>query len=126
MQEQETSQTTGKREESRLRLNLEAYATLLHSTHRAVLCDLSTTGAKIRTEEPLRVNADIAVRWGIWEGFGWTAWSEGQLTGVRFYEPMEWETVLATRRRQDERGLSEEGAHRWLSYFSYVCGKVFC
>jgi len=116
----------GRRGEGRLRLYLESHVALMAGTYRAMLCDLSATGAMIRTEAPLPVNAEAVVRWGPFEGFGRTMWSDGQLTGVRFYEPIDWDTVLATRRRQDERGLTAEAADRWISYFTWICGKALC
>lgn len=104
----------GKRSAGRLRLFLPARITHLGQVSRAMLCDLSGDGAMVMASD-LPIDGSVTLRWVGFEASGFLRWSNGQVGGISFDAPISWETVLATRQEQDERGFSARTAELWIN-----------
>lgn len=79
-----------------------------------MLCDLSTDGALVLNATELQAGEQVILCWAGFEAFGSIRWSDGQLAGIGFQESLPWETVLASRQEQDERGFSAKAAEYWV------------
>ena len=78
-----SSRGTGKRQSTRLRLNVRARLTSARGTQLATMVDLSQTGARL---EWLDLAAEVRV-----------AWQDNRLCGVEFEEPLPLDWVTRTR-----------------------------
>lgn len=91
----------GKRVTSRLRLHLAARIMTTAQAWPGELLDLSYFGCRIACDEPPQPRQDVLIEWGGFDAFGMVVWASLQTCGVRFYEPLNAQVLLATRGRND-------------------------
>ncbi|WP_268236754.1 PilZ domain-containing protein [Novosphingobium endophyticum] len=110
----------GRRSESRLRVRLPVRMETRTETSRVILVDLSTTGARILTENPPKVGTEAMLHWGRYEAFGEVVWIEGVQCGIAFLDPISPQDVLETRELDDaahlpqDRELLRQAARHWV------------
>lgn len=92
---------TGRRRDSRLRVELPARLLTLTANVRASLCDLSQSGARLRHEGPLDRGEEGVLRWLEFETFGQIVWSRGGFAGLEFDGLLAPAILLETRDRAD-------------------------
>ena len=109
----------GRRARSRLRVQLGVKLTTLTSTQNAMLVDISLNGARIALTRPIEEGLDVVLEWGPFEAFGKVLWRHEDTCGVRFYDPISPEALIATRDIDDnrllpgDRELTREAAADW-------------
>lgn len=121
------SQIKGRRQRSRLRTCLPANVTTLGGTRRAILLDLSLTGARLcllsqyLVEDAPAGGADAVLDWESGEAFGSIIWSEGEVFGLHFDEMLDPAVLIATRDLHDRlvslggmQFLDNQNAKKWV------------
>lgn len=109
----------GRRGDSRLRLELPVQLTTLDGHPKALLCDLSQSGAHVHSLEPLEVGEELVLEWLDFEAFGKVMWVRGRDAGVQFYDRVSPQMLLDTRDRIDQHRLPDdrvaivEAARQW-------------
>ena len=86
----------GKRESSRLKLNIRGRLTSARGTQLVELVDLSQTGARLELSATLGLT-EALVEWLDFEARGFVIWQDRRLCGLRFEEPIPSAWVTATR-----------------------------
>lgn len=104
-----------RRSASRLRLRLAANVDSINGTQRAVIRDLSQTGAKLLLSEPISEGRDVVINWAGYEAFGRTVWVLDSWCGIKFDSPLDPKCMIATRDLQDLRGLTEDQEREWVA-----------
>ena len=91
-----SSRGTGKRQSTRLRLNVRARLTSARGTQLATMVDLSQTGARLELSatHPL---AEARLEWLDFATQVRVAWQDNRLCGVEFAEPLPLDWVTRTR-----------------------------
>lgn len=102
---EDTVHMRGRRASSRLHVRLPARAITLTDTRPAILCDLSLHGAQFDTDAIMQAGAEVLLQWGRQEAFGTVVWSSGRRCGVRFYETLTPDQIIATRDLDDAEHL---------------------
>lgn len=97
----------GRRGDSRLRLHLPARITTIHGSMTVLLTDLSTSGARIATNENLRPGHSAVLWWSGLEAFGEVRWCEDGVCGIGFVDPIGTEAVLRTRALDAEARMAD-------------------
>jgi hypothetical protein len=115
---------SARRQESRLRLRLPAFAIMHSGTERVVLCDLSQRGAKIFSNADLPIGRDFVLRWGKLEAFGEIVWKRDGLNGVQFDEALAPSVLIATRDLLDAGGLNRIEVGQWVAKTGWAFGKA--
>lgn len=106
------SKTIGRRRDSRLRLEIPAKVIALGGQYRASLCDLSQSGARLRTSQPLKMGENAVLTWLEYESFGRVVWSANGFAGMEFDELIGEQVLLRTRKMMDSGVIrSEEQIH---------------
>ena len=98
----------GRRGDARLRVDLPAQLTTLDGHPRAILCDISQSGAHVHCNPPLEKGEELVLEWLGYEAFGKVVWVCGRDAGISFYDRISPETLLATRDRFDRHDLPDE------------------
>ena len=110
----------GRRNRSRLRVRLPAKLETRTETSRVILVDLSTTGARVLSENLPKVGTEAVLHWDKYEAFGEVVWAEGVHGGIAFFDPLTEQDVLATRDLDDaarlpqDRELLRQAARHWV------------
>ena len=99
----------GRRNRSRLRVRLPAKLETRTETSRVILVDLSTTGARVLSENLPKVGTEAVLHWDKYEAFGEVVWAEGVHGGIAFFDPLTEQDVLATRELDDAARLPQQG-----------------
>jgi hypothetical protein len=90
--------SAGRRRHSRLRVHLPARLITLDGTLHATLVNLSFRGAKVTlTAASASRGASAVLTWGSFEAFCTVSWSQGQMCGLDFDEPLKPQVLIATR-----------------------------
>ncbi len=112
---------TGRRSGGRLRLRLPARIITLHGSQSAVLRDLSQWGARISHDQRLRAGDEAVLQWGTMDVMGRVVWRDGNFSGFAFFDMLEQQELLETRRLNDDHGmrceeeLNRAAASAWAS-----------
>ncbi|PLK26006.1 PilZ domain-containing protein [Novosphingobium sp. TH158] len=94
-------QQLGKRGTSRLRVRLLAKLITTRETLGAELRDLSYFGARLDCRTPPQPGKEVVVQWDRFDAFGMVVWSNHDCCGVRFFDPVGPEVLIATRDLDD-------------------------
>ncbi|RYD80093.1 MAG: PilZ domain-containing protein [Verrucomicrobiaceae bacterium] len=111
----------GRRGRSRLKARLVARAISVSGSQRAVLNDLSLTGARLTLSEPIKAGECIVLQWGDFEAFGDVVWSSENQIGIQFDATIEPRTLIATRDLDDlerlpsDHDLVRRSAEAWVN-----------
>lgn len=110
----------GRRAAPRLRLSLPARFISVENTHKAILLNLSRTGALIAILSSIREGEGGILECGKLSAFCVVARSEFSLNAVQFEEPLGEDEVLDIRRyyeefEERERRLLIETARQWVT-----------
>lgn len=114
----------GRRESSRLRVRLAVRLVSRSGTQHAVLIDLSTRGAQVATNEPLRVGDELVLMWGGFEAFGDVVWSGPRHCGIALADPLPQSVLLGTRQLDATERLPDDRELTRRSARSFVKGNV--
>lgn len=85
-----------------------------------ILIDLSTTGARVATDNLPKIGTEAMLHWDRYEAFGEVVWAEGVQFGIAFEDPIADEDVLATRaldsvaRLPGDDELLRQAAREWV------------
>ncbi|CCA94060.1 conserved hypothetical protein [Novosphingobium sp. PP1Y] len=110
----------GRREQSRLRVRLPVRLETRSVTCRAILIDLSSSGARLALENLPRVGTEALILWDKYEAFGEVVWAEGVQCGIAFFDPLPGDVVLKTRELDDaahlpqDKELLRQVARQWV------------
>lgn len=108
----------GTRLNPRLRTRLRVSLVSKYGEDRAVLVNLSCSGACIEWSDPPAKLGDLVLRWGEFEAYGEMAWLRGHRVGIHFENAIPYEWVLRTRELTDDTGPSiqeiREAARIWV------------
>jgi len=102
------SSTRGRRGRSRLRVRLPARLVTRTETQHVILSDLSLGGARILAGYSLPSGLEAVLEWARFNAFGEIVWCDGQNSGIRFLDPLDETTILATRDIDDSSRLPRE------------------
>ena len=58
-------------------------------------------GARMACEKPPAAGLEVMIRWGSFDAFGMVVWSSLSTFGVRFFDPIGPEVLIATRDTDD-------------------------
>jgi hypothetical protein len=111
--------TTGRRGRSRLKARLAARVICVSGSQRAVLNDISLTGAKLALNRPIKAGECVVLQWGDFEAFGDVVWSSDNQIGVQFDAAIDPRTLIATRDLDDlerlpsDHDLVRQSAEAW-------------
>lgn len=110
----------GRRAAPRLRLSLPARFVSIEGTHKAIVLNISRTGAQIAILESLREGEGGFLQCGNLKAFAVATRSEFSLNALQFDEPLTHEDVLDLRRyfeefEERERRLLIETARLWVT-----------
>ncbi|RYD60457.1 MAG: PilZ domain-containing protein [Verrucomicrobiaceae bacterium] len=100
--------TPARRGQSRLKARLAARVIAVSGSQRAVMNDLSLTGARLSLNEPIKSGQCVVIQWGNFEAFGDVVWSEGNQIGVQFDATIDPRTLIATRDLDDLERLPSD------------------
>lgn len=89
----------GRRSSAREAVPLVAVFTTVTRSHRAVLVDISRTGARLSGDDLPELHEDLLLSVDRLRAFGTVAWSEGREFGIVFTEPLEDHDVQSLRRK---------------------------
>lgn len=112
--------TRGRRASSRLRVRLAAQITTRTQTQRAVLVDLSVSGACLVLRGDLVPGREAVLEWGQFEAFGEIVWRRSDRCGLTFFEPLAPTVIFATRDLDEvahlpqDRELVRQVAQGWV------------
>ena len=111
---------TGRRSAPRLRLSLPARFISVENTHRAILLNLSRTGAQFAILNAIREGEGGILECGKLSAFCIVTRSEFSINAVQFDEPLKDDEVLEIRRyyeefEERERRLLIETARQWVT-----------
>lgn len=111
---------TGRRSAARLRISLPARLISIEETHRAILLNISRSGAQIAIINALREGEGGMLECGSLKAFGVVTRSEFSINALHFEEPISQEAVLEMRRyyetfEERERRKLIETARRWVN-----------
>lgn len=110
----------GRRSSARLRLSLPARFQSIEETHKAILLNISRTGAQIAILNSVRAGEGGILECGSLKAFGIVARSEFSINAVEFEEPLTEDDVLGIRRyyenfEERERRQLLETARKWVN-----------
>ncbi|MFM5885003.1 MAG: PilZ domain-containing protein [Novosphingobium sp.] len=111
----------GRREQSRLRLRLPCRLITRGGDQRALIVDLSRTGARVHAEQLACERGDAVLRWFDMESFGQLVWARSGFCGIRFYDPVPVAWLLQSRTLNetdcdlDDRQAARDLAREWVS-----------
>ena len=110
----------GRRNAARLRLSLPARFIAVEQTHKAILLNLSRTGAQIAILNSIRKGEGGFLECGRLKVFGIIARSEFSINALEFDEPLAQQDVLDIRRfyenfEERERRQLFETARQWVN-----------
>ncbi len=109
----------GRRRDSRLRVSIPATLVTLDGKFRVALCDLSQSGAHLRTDGKIASGGDAVLTWLHYEVFGKIVWAAPGQAGIEFDEILAPATLLTTRDivdfklGPDEKREHYESARQW-------------
>ena len=108
----------GNRHGNRLRLGVPAGLVLTHKTRRCLIDNLSSTGARIRVEEPLAKGRTGMLCFHELRLYGTVMWCRNGECGMRFdkklpQEDMEGFLWIVQHPKAYRRLCQESGAHDW-------------
>jgi hypothetical protein len=112
--------TQGRRGRSRLKARLAARVICVSGSQRAVLNDISLTGARLTLTQPVKAGECIVLQWGNFEAFGDVVWSSQNQIGVKFDATIDPRTLIATRDLDDlerlpsDHDLVRRSAEDWV------------
>lgn len=101
MTHDQTIRGIGKRATSRLRVGLMAQVLTTRKSMQAQLRDLSYLGAQIVCDYPPVPGSEVMIRWAGHEAFGTVVWANISTFGIRFFDAIEQEVLIATRNTED-------------------------
>lgn len=93
----------------------------MSTRHRAVLIDVSATGARIRAEDPPKRGSEVILQAKNLDVFGRIVWKSGELCGIRFDREIEPFQVELMRREGAEAAAmrmtaaQKGGADDWFA-----------
>lgn len=87
----------GRRRDSRLRVSMPARLETLDGNFRVALCDLSQSGAHVRSDVQLPARGDALLIWLQYEVMGRMVWANREQAGIEFDELIPPEMLIATR-----------------------------
>lgn len=105
MTHDQTIREIGKRATSRLRVSLMAQVVTTRITLTAQLRDLSCLGAQIACVHPPVLSCEVMIRWVGHEAFGVVVWANISTFGIRFFDAIEQEVLIATRNMEDAKSI---------------------
>jgi hypothetical protein len=114
----------GKRVTSRLRLRLAARMMTTAQARPAELLDLSYFGGRIACDDPPQPGQDVLIEWGDFDAFGMVVWANLRTCGVRFYEPLKAQVLIATRDRNDVEPVQTNKDRARHEARDFVMGKL--
>lgn len=91
----------GRRDDARVRVRLVARLVTLTGVLAVRLNNLSTGGASVTADTPLKRGSDAILQWREVEAFARVTWVEGCRCGLRFDEPIGRDAVLLARSLSD-------------------------
>lgn len=108
----------GNRFANRLRLGVPAGLLLTHRTHRCLIDDISSTGARVRVSEAIDSGRTAILQFHLLKVYGTVMWWREGECGIRFDRRLEQEDMegfLWIVRNPDayERICRESGGHDW-------------
>lgn len=112
----QTGSHIGRRNRSRLRTMLPATITTINGLYRALLQDISLTGARVHITdrrgivESLLPGQDAVLEWADFEAFGTLIWVEGEACGLSFEEIVRPEILIQTRDLEDRYAAAGRSA----------------
>jgi hypothetical protein len=111
---------TGRRSDSRSRVQADARLETVASSKRACLNDISRGGASVTTDLPLRRGTDVFLHWGEIHAFATVVWLDGDRCGLKFDEPLSDDEVRLIQSLSDESFSLEQAqlvstAPNWAS-----------
>nr|WP_074428304.1 PilZ domain-containing protein [Tsuneonella dongtanensis] len=112
------AQRSGQRCANRLRLGVPAGLLLTHRTHRCLIDDISSTGARIRVEQEIAVGRTAMLQFHRLRLYGSVIWYGDGECGIRFDRKMEAEDIegflwIVQNPEAYERLCRESGGHDW-------------
>ena len=111
----------GRRAQSRLRLRLPCRLITRSGDQKALLVDLSRTGARVHAEHLACERGDAVLRWFEMESFGQLVWARSGFCGIRFYDPVPEAWLRQSRLLNetacdfDDRQAARDMAREWVS-----------
>ena len=116
----DASNNVGRRAAPRLRLSLPARFVAIEGTHKAILLNISRTGAQIAILNTVREGEGGFLECGKLNAFGIIARSEFSVNAIEFEEPLTEAEVLEIRRyyenfEERERRALIETARKWVN-----------
>lgn len=120
-----TTASIGRRRESRLRLRMDARLITLDGTSRAVMADVSSSGARVYAPDlPLRTGSEAVLQWLGREAFGVVVWTSAGQGGISFYDPIGPRELSEMRRMNDTQEPNSERRNLRGAAQAFVEGKV--
>lgn len=114
----------GRRESARLRVRLATRLVSRAGTQHVVLTDVSTKGAQVMTDAPLRVGDEVMLLWSGFEAFGDVVWSGPRHCGIALADPLPQPVLVGTRQLDATEHLPVERELARRSAQSFVKGNV--
>jgi hypothetical protein len=111
----------GRREQSRLRVRLPCRLITRGGDLKAVLVDLSCTGARVQAGTLACERGDAVLQWFGMEAFGQLVWARSGFCGLQFYDPLGDGMLLKSRDlnetdcRADDHRIARDAARDWVS-----------
>lgn len=111
----------GRRADDRIAAPLPAYVISLSTRHRALLANISATGARVRVEDPPKRGSEVFLMVNGLDLFGRIIWKSGEHCGIRFDDRVEPFALELMRRKADAAAAvrmtaaQEGGADDWAT-----------
>jgi len=94
-----------------------------NGTQSCILTDVSSTGLKVATSDPLKVGSEAILTWGPYEAFGDVIWTTPTHCGIALVDPLSNSVVIGTRQLDEAERLPEDNDLVRRSAFSFVKGE---
>lgn len=105
---EDASTLTGRRVAARARVTLTGFLETVQGTQKAILKNVSATGAMLEIAELPTVGADGIFKCAALDCFGTIAWAHGRWCGVAFDEPITHAEVLQVRKVSDQAAFAPD------------------
>lgn len=79
----------GRRDGERSQVGLPTEVTSLTTRHRALLIDISSTGARVRIDDPPSMGSEVFMNLGHRQLFARIVWRRGEWCGLRFDQELQ-------------------------------------
>ena len=112
---------TGRRRDGRLRVEIPGHLITLDGKPRIALCDVSQSGARLRSSANLQMGEDGILTWLGYEAFGRIVWIAKGYAGIEFEELLPPDILIKTRDIVDqglapkEENIAYEAARNWYT-----------